>query len=287
MRGEEPLSVSHRWFAPFRKDALLPAPSTASAKLPLNEEVLLSVSVRSSSSVPVRVSGLALRTDQNLAEESGSGAAGESGPVDLLADNTESKGNGGRELGPGEAFAQLFRVRPLQPGESVSLGALEVTWQRHVDVPAGTWETQSAAVVSVLPLAPVSVESPHVVVETELPACAVLGKPFSVVVRVTNATELLQEVAYSVTDSPSFVLGGSHNGQLIVLPRSVKAILYELVPIQAGLLALPQIKFSTVRHSAKLNPSLGNAKIFVYPSASSQESSGQKATNNGVSVLVR
>jgi hypothetical protein len=292
MRGEEPLSVSHRWIAPFRKDALLPAPPTATSKLPINEEVLLSVSIRSSSSVPIQVNKLVLNLNPNAGEESGRGGNGEEGLVSLL-DGAESaagmesvQSEAGQSLRPGEALSRLFRVRPHELGESVSMGSLVVTWQRHEDVPRGSWAQEPAAVVSDIPLAPVSVESPPVIVETRLPAYALLGVPFTVIVNVTNGSELLQEVTYSVADAPNFVLGGSHSGQMIILPRSEKSMVYRAVPIQAGLLTLPQMRFTAVRHNAKLNPTTSNAKIFVYPSLQ-QADKGHEAVSKGVSVAAR
>jgi hypothetical protein len=295
MRGEEPLSVSHRWIAPFRKDALLPAPPTAPSKLPINEEVLLSVSIRSSSSVPIRVNKLVLNLNPKAGEESGRGSNGEEGLVSLFDGSgtagmeSESKvlqSEAGRSLRPGEALSRLFRVRPRELGESVSMGSLVVTWQRHEDVPRGSWAHEPAAVVSDISLAPVSVESPPVIVETRLPAYALLGVPFTVTVNVTNGSELLQEVLYSVADAPNFVLGGSHNGQMIILPRSEKSMVYRVVPIQAGLLTLPQMRFTAVRHNAKLKPTTGNAKIFVYPTLQ-QASKGHGVVNKGVSVAAR
>lgn len=295
MRGEEPLSISHRWVAPFRKDALLPAPPTATSKLPINEEVLLSVSIRSSSTVSIQVNKLVLNLNPEAAEESGRGSNGEEGLVSLLdgsgaagtaSENKILQSEAGQSLRPGEALSRLFRVRPRELGESVAMGSLVVTWQRHEDVPRGSSVQEPAAVVSDIPLAPVSVESPPVIVETRLPAYALLGVPFTVTVNVTNGSELLQEVTYSVADAPNFVLGGSHNGQVIILPRSEKSMVYRVVPIQAGLLTLPQMRFTAVRHNAKLIPTTGNAKIFVYPSLQ-QVDKGHGAVSKGVLVAAR
>ena len=77
----------------------------------------------------------------------------------------------------------------------------------------------------------VNVESPPLIVSFECPPYAIVGDPFTYNIRISNQTQLLQEIKYSLADAQSFVLSGYHNDTIYVLPKSEHILSYKLVPL--------------------------------------------------------
>ena len=111
-------------------------------------------------------------------------------------------------------------------------------------------EQSSSTVASVLTtqtLPDVNVELPPLVVSLDCPPYAVIGDPFTFLVKIRNQTQLLQEVKFSLADAQSFVLSGSHNDTVFVLPKSEHILNYKLVPLASGIQQLPRFTLTSER----------------------------------------
>lgn len=112
----------------------------------------------------------------------------------------------------------------------------------------------------------VEVELSPLIVSLECPPHAILGEPFTYIVKIRNQTKLLQEVKFSVADAQSFVLSGFHNDTVFVLPKSQHILSYKVVPLASGLLQLPKVTVNSVRYSAEFQSPNTASTVFVFPS---------------------
>ncbi|CDO98636.1 unnamed protein product [Coffea canephora] len=155
-----------------------------------------------------------------------------------------------------------FDLTPILP---LKIGTVCLRWRRH----SGDKEQPGPCTTEVLTkqrLPDVYVEQPPIIVSLECPAHAILGDPFTFPIRIHNRTELLQEIKYSLTDSQSFVLSGSHNDTIFVLPKSEHILSFKLVPLASGSQQLPRVSVTSVRYSAGFQPSIASSFVFVFPS---------------------
>ncbi|RVW78826.1 hypothetical protein CK203_043140 [Vitis vinifera] len=86
-----------------------------------------------------------------------------------------------------------------------------------------------------------SIELSPLIVRLECPPHAILGVPFTYIIKIQNQTHLLQEIKFSLGDSPSFVLSGSHNDTIFVIPKTEHSLSYMLVPLASGSQQLPRV----------------------------------------------
>ncbi|GLT72909.1 hypothetical protein SLA2020_448040 [Shorea laevis] len=133
-------------------------------------------------------------------------------------------------LVPGEEFKKVFTVISEANSLKLRLGTVSVRWRRD----SGTEQLSSSTVTCVLTeqiLPDVNVELPPLVLNAQ-----------------------------------SFVLFGSHNDTVFVLPKSEHILNYKLVPLASGVQQLPRFSVTSVRYSAGFQPSIAASTIFVFPS---------------------
>lgn len=252
IEGKIPVSISHRFLMPFRREPMLLSrlkssqSSDAKLSLALNETSVLIVSARNCTEVPLRLINMTIKSDGG--------------------DSFSVRNNGGKSddllsLVPGEEYKRVFSLTPHVDSPNLDVGTVHVKWLRD----SKTGQHLDSCVVTELKLPDVSVEKPPMVVSLECPPHAVLGVPFSVYVRVQNLTSLLQEIKYTLGDSQSFVFSGSHNDAAFILPKTEHIISYKMVPLSSGSQQLPRITITSVRYSAALNLSVAATAIFVFP----------------------
>ncbi|PKI57065.1 trafficking protein particle complex subunit 11 [Punica granatum] len=260
IEGKTAVTINHRVMLPFRRDPLLLSrvkPSNEADQLislPFRESNVLIVSARNCTEVPLQVESLSIETDVDSGSAStsccikpGTGT-GSPGPALLVA---------------GEELKKVFTVVPEVDSSPLSLGTVCLRWRRD----SGSHDLSTCTIITTKQRLPdVNVEVSPLILSLECPPYAVLGDPFTYFVKIQNKTPLLQEVKFSLADSQSFVMSGSHNGTISVLPRSDHILSYKLVPLSSGTQQLPKFALTSVRYSAGFQPSAAASTIFVFPS---------------------
>ncbi|KAB2074974.1 hypothetical protein ES319_A07G187400v1 [Gossypium barbadense] len=224
------------------------------SSLPMHESTVLVVCAKNCSEVTLQLLSMAIEVDDGGTERS---CSIQQGDEDL----------GTAVLLPGEDFKKVFTVIPRLDSSKLRLGMVNLKWKRHFGIEDRSGLTVTGSeVVTKHELPVVHVELSPVVVTLECPPYAILGEPFMHHVKIRNQTELLQEVKFSLADSQSFVLSGSHSDTVFVLPKSEHVLNYKVVPLSSGLQQLPRISLTSVRYSARFQPSITASNVFVFPS---------------------
>ncbi|CAH9143057.1 unnamed protein product [Cuscuta epithymum] len=243
IEGKTGIMMSHQFMLPFRRDPLLLSKIKPSASedqtlptLPSKETSFLIVTAKNSTEVPLLL--VSMSTEANDGDVI-------MGPTRLVA---------------GEEFKKVFPVTPDETPTVLKMGTVWLRWRRD----SGSHSSDEVLTKHSLP--DVRVESPPLVLSLHVPPHAILGNAFSCSVRISNRTPLLQEIKYSLADSQSFVLSGSHNDTICVLPKSEHLLNYKVVPLASGFQQLPRITVTSVRYSAEFQPSVVAATVFVFPS---------------------
>ena len=263
IEGKTAIAVSHRLMLPFRQDSLLlsslkPLPPDADrlASLPLCEKSVLIVNARNCTEVPLQLISISIEADNN-------DGAGRSCTVLHGGEDTVTP----TLLVPGEEFKKVFHVIPEVKSSKLGLGSVFLRWRRESDLKAQSCSnTEADGVLTKHGLPDVNVELSPLIVRLECPPHAILGVPFTFIVKIQNETRLLQEIKYTLGDSQSFVLSGSHNDTIFVLPRTEHSLSYMLVPLASGSQQLPRVTVNSVRYSAGFQPTIAASTIFVFPS---------------------
>ncbi|XP_047314909.1 trafficking protein particle complex subunit 11 isoform X2 [Impatiens glandulifera] len=246
IEGKNPVLISHRFMLPFRKDPLLlstiksnpdqiPPPT-----LPLNETSILVITAKNVTEVPLRLLSMSIKRDDN----------------EIKNDSNVS----GFTLLQGDEFKKIFTVIPEHNQPKLKTGTLHLSWKRDATT-AG-----EEVVLTEHKLPEVDIELPPIVVQLECPPHAILGNHFTYFIKIKNQTQLLQEIKYSLADSQSFVLSGTHNDILYVLPKSEHTLSYKLVPLVPGFQQLPRFTATSLRYSAGFQSSNTATSVFVFPS---------------------
>ncbi|KAL5707268.1 hypothetical protein ACHQM5_025336 [Ranunculus cassubicifolius] len=257
IEGKIPLDISHHFMFPFRRDPLLltkikQMPSSdQSTSLALNDTSILVVIAKNSTEIPLRLMSVSIEDDDPRKMcrvlQGGGGSLILPGEVEPL-------------LVPGEEYKQIFSIIPEVHSQKLGVGTVCVKWRRDNDACA------EVGAMTRHKLPEVNVETTPLVVSLECPAYTILGEPFTCYVRIENKTKLLQEIKYSLADSQSFVLCGSHNDTIFIMPKSEHVLGYKLVPLISGSQQLPKVTVTSVRYSAGFHPSSAAATVFVFPS---------------------
>lgn len=257
IEGKTAIVISHHFMLPFRHDPLLPSrikpvpDSDQLATLPVNETSILIVSAKNCSDVPLWLTSISVETEDDI---------GRSCSVKNSGDHLDPA-----LLVPGEEFKKVFSVIPKLNVSKLTLGNVCIEWRRD----SGTEEQSGSTASLVLTkqrLPDVNLELSPLVVSLECPPYGILGDPFTYYIKVRNQTQLLQEIKLSLVDAQSFVLSGSHNDTIYVLPKSEQILGYKLVPLASGMQQLPRFTVTSVRYSAAFQPSSGESTLFVFPS---------------------
>lgn len=261
IKGKTAIVVSHSLMLPFRQDSLLlssmkPLPDADRlASLPLYEKSVLIVNARNCTEVLLQLISVSIEADDDGA---GRSCTVVHGGEDIVTPTL---------LVPGEEFKKVFHVIPEVKSSKLGLGTVFLRWRRECGVKAqSSYNTEAAGVLTKHGLPDVNVESSPLIVRLECPPHAILGVPFTMVIKIQNQTHLLQEIKYSLGDSQSFVLSGSHNDTIFVLPKAEHSLSYVLVPLASGSQQLPRVTVMSVRYSAGFQPTIAASAIFVFPS---------------------
>ncbi|KAK9285807.1 hypothetical protein L1049_025008 [Liquidambar formosana] len=261
IEGKTAVVISHRVMLPFRRDSLLlsrlkpVSDSDQLASLPLNEPSILIVSAKNCTEVPLQLLSVSIEVDD---DGTGKSCTVRPGGEDLVDP---------AHLVPGEEFKKVFSVTPEVDTPMLGMGTVCLRWRRDSGLKQQSGSsTMAAGVLTKHRLPDVNVELSPLVVSLECPPHAILGNPFTYFVKIQNQTQLLQEIKFSLADSQSFVLSGSHNDTIFVLPKSVHILSYKLVPLTSGLQQLPRVTVTSVRYSAGFQPSIAASTVFVFPS---------------------
>lgn len=264
--GKTPVVISHQVMLPFRRDPLLRSrikppvvdDDVVATSLPLNETSILIVSAKNCTEVPLQLLSLSIEKDD---VDDGSGGESSSCTVRAHGDLVDPS-----LLVPGEEFRKVFSVVP-ERSSNLRMGTVCLKWKRDAEVQTVTTTTSSTVgFLTKHRLPDVQVEVSPLVVSLECPTHAILGNPITYLVNIQNQTQLLQEIKISMADSQCFVLSGSHNDTIFVLPKSKQVLSYKLVPLASGLQLLPRVSVTSVRYSAGFQPSLAASAVFVFPS---------------------
>ncbi|KAI3938082.1 hypothetical protein MKW98_018638 [Papaver atlanticum] len=265
IEGKTAFAIGHQLMLPFRRDPLLltkikaaPGPDQL-ATLAFKEKNILIVSAKNCAEIPLRLVSISIEAgkdeiDQSCTVQQGCGSS----PKDLPL------------LVPGEEFKHVFSVIPEVDSPKLGLGEVCLTWMRESNLeeqsPVSSTTGVEAGVLTRHKLPDVNVELAPLVVSLECPPHGILGDPLTCYVRIQNQTKLLQEIKYSLADSQSFLLSGSHNDTIFILPKSEHILTYRLVPLSSGPQQLPRVTVTSVRYSAALQPSVTASTVFIFPS---------------------
>ncbi|TKY58401.1 Trafficking protein particle complex subunit 11 [Spatholobus suberectus] len=232
--GHAAIVLNHHYLMPFRRDPLLlskskqVSESDQSESLPLNQKNVLIVSAKNCTELPLRLKSISIELEDD-------------------AEKTCSIQHGSEELSnpsllvPGEEFKKLFSVSSNTNISKLKLGTVCLRWRRDLGVEEQSASTSTLSwVVTKQKLPDVNLELPPLIVSFECPPYAIVGDPFTYYIRISNQTQLLQEVKYSLADAQSFVLSGYHNDTVYVLPKSEHILSYKLVPLVSGMQQLPK-----------------------------------------------
>eukprot|EP00850_Spirogloea_muscicola_P000555 SM000002S05635 [mRNA] locus=s2:1359107:1364338:+ [translate_table: standard] len=279
---EAALLASCRLVAPYRQASLLPGAAAASLAegsseaLAIGEPCTLIATVRSGASTPI--------TLLSVCFEEADAASCSVVPAGSGSDNDAGnelgwglvKGGGsmaGVELSQEATFVRLFNVTALVASPHLQLGSLILRWRRAQPTAAlgcsgnGDGGQPSEVVTVRVKVLPVLSEAACLTATLVTPDSALLGRPFHASMTITNNTPLLQEVAFFVADSGSFVFAGARTGTISILPYSSHSLPLCLVPLSSGMLALPQLQLQVTRYRAAFRASQDSSKLFVHPSA--------------------
>ncbi|TXG59253.1 hypothetical protein EZV62_013826 [Acer yangbiense] len=257
IEGKTAVEISHRFMLPFRREPLLltrikPAPESENLpSLPSNETSLLIISARNCTEVPLQLLSMSVDNEDGDSERSCSvqhGGEDNLGPALLV---------------PGEEFKKVFAIIPLVDSSKLNLGTVCLRWRRNDHSGSTITETW---VLTKHKLPEVELEVSPLVVSLECPPYAILGEPFTYLVKIQNQTPLLQEIKFSLADAQSFVLSGSHSDTFFVLPKSQHTLSYKVVPLASGSQQLPKVTVTSVRYSAGFQASSTASTVFVFPS---------------------
>lgn len=264
IEGKTAIVITHQLMQPFRQAPLLPSrrmklpvpDSSQLVILPLKQKSILTVSAKNCSELPLRLLSLSIEADADADADTD-----DVGGSCLVQHGGEIKD--APLVMAGEEFKKVFAVIPEEVNYT-KIGTVWLRWER-VNVGSGTTASPEG-VLTKYKLPDVSVEMPPLVVSLECPPHAILGHPFMYYIRIQNQTELLQDIRFSLVDSQSFVLSGSHDDALFVLPRSEHILRYKLVPLASGSQQLPRVTVTAVRYSAGFQPPVASSSVFVFPS---------------------
>ncbi|KAL6345615.1 hypothetical protein AAG906_017345 [Vitis piasezkii] len=165
-------------------------------------------------------------------------------------------------LVPGEEFKKVFHVIPEVKSSKLSIGTVFLRWRRECGIKEqSSCNAEAAGVLTKHGLPDVNVELSPLIVRLECPPHAILGVPFTYIIKIQNQTHLLQEIKFSLGDSPSFVLSGSHNDTIFVIPKTEHSLSYMLVPwpletMQWSPLQPNKSQSGILKSSAEASPSL-------------------------------
>ncbi|KAF7829082.1 trafficking protein particle complex subunit 11 [Senna tora] len=258
IEGNAAIVLSHHYLVPFRREPLILSTkqtleSDQSESLPLNEKTVLIVSAKNCAEVPLRLQSISIEPEDDPVERTCS-----------IQDGNSELSN--PTLSPGEEFKKVFTVTSKSNISKLKPGTVYLRWRRDLGIEESL-STQTIPWVETKHRLPdMNVELPALVVSLECPPYAILGEPFTYHVKILNQTPLLQEIKYSLGDAQSFVLSGSNNDTIHVLPKLDHILSYKLVPLASGILQLPRISITSVRYSAAFQPSNSSSSVFVFPS---------------------
>ncbi|XP_054821868.1 uncharacterized protein LOC129320434 isoform X1 [Prosopis cineraria] len=264
IEGHAAVVLSHHYLMPFRRDPLLlsrkktslESDQSESESLPLNEKTVLIVSAKNCVEVPIQLQSITIEPEDDDAIES---------KFSVQDGNSEQPNSS--VLVPGEEFKKVFTVTPNMNISKITPGNVCLRWRRDLGLEEQSRSTQTLPwVVTKQKLPDIIVELPPLIVSLECPPYAILGDPFTYRVKILNQTQLLQEIKYSLGDAQNFVLSGSHNDTIFVVPKSEHILSYKLVPLASGNLQLPKISMSSVRYSGAFQPANSSSSVFVFPS---------------------
>ncbi|RDX97602.1 Trafficking protein particle complex subunit 11, partial [Mucuna pruriens] len=260
IEGHTAIVLSHHYLMPFRRDPLLLSKNKQGSEsdqpesLPLNQKNVLIVSAKNCTELPIRLKSMSIEVEDDAAR-------------------TCSIQHGSEELSnpslvvPGQEFKKVFSVSSNKNISKLKLGTLCLRWRRDIGVEEQSASTSTLSwVVTKQKLPDVNVELPPLIVSFECPPYAIVGDPFTYHIRISNQTQLLQEVKYTLADAQSFVLSGYHDDTVYVLPKSEHILSYKLVPLVSGMQQLPKFSMTSVRYSAAYQPSNSSNSVFVFPS---------------------
>ncbi|KAF5752467.1 trafficking protein particle complex subunit 11 [Tripterygium wilfordii] len=260
IEGKTPVLISQHFMHPFRQNPLLLSrinpglDSDQLASLPLNETSILVVCAKNCCGVPLQIESMSIEKNDDGIEKSCSLQDGAQDWLPAL-------------LVPGEDFKKVFVLKPEVKSSKLRLGMVDLKWRRSSGLGGQSCSTAPEdSVVTKHELPDVNVELSPIIVSFECPPYAVLGDPFTYLIKIRNQTQLLQEVKFSLADTQSSVLSGSHNDTTFVLPKSERILSYKTVPLASGLQQLPKVSLTSVRYSAGFQPSDVSSTVFVFPS---------------------
>lgn len=300
LEGRIPITVSHRYMTPFRRDSLLlenvknKTSSDLDVSLALNEANVLVVTARNFTEVPLRLISITVEEEDGSlcsVRQAGETYAGSLSvaTADLEHYHAEPEAERGSItesdlsflLMPNETYRQIFSVHPSVTSSALGVGTVCIRWKRDMESmklfsqekagdvshfqPKVTIDSSTVTTTQVK-LSSVRVEKPPLVVSLECPSHALFGAPFTLAWKIQNETTCLQEVRFSLVDSQSFLVSGAHSDTISILPYSSHILSYKLVPLASGLLQLPQVNLTATRYSASFHPPTASTQLFVFPS---------------------
>eukprot|EP01062_Namystynia_karyoxenos_P029725 TRINITY_DN22289_c0_g1_i1.p1 TRINITY_DN22289_c0_g1~~TRINITY_DN22289_c0_g1_i1.p1 ORF type:complete len:1350 (+),score=415.96 TRINITY_DN22289_c0_g1_i1:106-4050(+) len=190
------------------------------------------------------------------------------------------------ELSCGEEFAASWTVRAAPPlplaaaaaGREVSLGAVRVSARRLAQDGA-----VGDPVEFTLPLDAqgARTEVVHQPVEAMLrgPSIGQIGRAMPLTLALRNNSDRMQEVQCDVTDSRGFFWAGRSSWAAQVLPWQEAEMLYSVIPLQPGTVALPSFGVRTRGAASEwgARPVVSveeKVSVFIYPGATDALSAG-------------
>ncbi|KAL2551198.1 hypothetical protein Fot_04817 [Forsythia ovata] len=257
IEGKTAVTISHNYMLPFRRDSLLLSnfkanrDSDHTPTLPFNETSILIISVKNCSEVPLMLLSMSLEVE---------------GDNSCTIQPQEEEFREPVLHVPEVVFRKVFAVIPKGNCSTLKMGTVSLKWQRDSGVGEDFHSCPTTSQVTKHRLSDVNVELPPLVVSLKCPPHAIVGNPFTYSVTIQNQTELLQEIKYSLDDSPSFVSSGPHNDMTFVLPKSEHVLSYMLVPLGLGSQQLPKVTVTSVRYNAGFQPSTTSSTVFIFPS---------------------
>ncbi|KAL6988014.1 hypothetical protein U1Q18_013760 [Sarracenia purpurea var. burkii] len=263
IEGKTVVVFSHHYMLPFRRDPLLLSKIKASSdsdqmpSLPVNETSVLIITAKNNTEVMLQLLSMFIEVEDD--------DVGKSCTVRHVGEDPSDPAL----LVPGEVFKKVFFVTPEVNFSKVKMGTVCLRWRREIrpeGQPGSGSGSTASEVLTKYKLPDINVEYSLLVVNLECPPHAILGDPFTYFVRIQNQTHLIQEIKFSLGDSQSFVLSGSHNETVFVLPKSEHILSYKLVPLASGSQQLPRVTVTSMRYSAGFQPSVAASSVFVFPS---------------------
>eukprot|EP00007_Cunea_sp_BSH-02190019_P004543 CAMPEP_0174242618 /NCGR_PEP_ID=MMETSP0417-20130205/28537_1 /TAXON_ID=242541 /ORGANISM="Mayorella sp, Strain BSH-02190019" /LENGTH=1199 /DNA_ID=CAMNT_0015322037 /DNA_START=109 /DNA_END=3708 /DNA_ORIENTATION=+ len=160
----------------------------------------------------------------------------------------------------GDTYTFWFKLKPLQVGESLNMGVVNIRWRR-----ADGELTFTPEVNSTFPVPPILVTSSPFLVSVITPSEGSVGCMLSLEIHIQNLSYMLEDLSVLVKENDSFVFAGVKRASFKVCPAEEYVLRYNLLPISAGQVRFPKFIVKSKRYGNDIVDPKQPDSIWIRP----------------------